>query len=211
VRYPSKPGPAGNSRVPSVGCGRHLSGASPFWFSAGGLGFNVSPRNRAKGFEKGLTPPPLECTDEFTASQDFLLKSTPLESGHFRIEVRHMTNQFTTQGIFGCLPGAVIGTFLNDFLHMDKVVPFPSSGCRRWRLNPSGKCSQERRLTRGTVTSTMRRAAHPSGCARCGAGAGCSAIKTISSSVFYSQVGVVRARCHSVDYGPFIKSQRACT
>jgi len=27
------------------------------------------------------------------------------------------------------------------------------------------------------VTSTMRRAAHPSGCARCGAGAGCSAIK----------------------------------
>ena len=28
---------------------------------------------------------------------------------------------------------------------------------RRWRSNPSGKCSQER-LTRGTVTSTMRRA-----------------------------------------------------
>jgi len=48
--------------------------------------------------------------------------------------------------------------------------------CRRWRSNPSGKCSQER-LTRGTVTSTKRRAAHPSGCARCGAGAGCSAIK----------------------------------
>ena len=33
---------------------------------------------------------------------------------------------------------------------------------RRWRSNPSGKCSQERQ-TRGTVTSTMRRAAHPSG------------------------------------------------
>jgi len=48
--------------------------------------------------------------------------------------------------------------------------------CRRWRSNPSGKCSQER-LPRGTVTSTMRKAAHPSGCARCGAGAGCSAIK----------------------------------
>ena len=46
---------------------------------------------------------------------------------------------------------------------------------RRWRSNPPGKCSQER-LTRGTVTRTMRRAAHPSGCARCGAGAGCSAI-----------------------------------
>jgi len=39
----------------------------------------------------------------------------------------------------------------------------------RRRSNPSGKSSQER-LTQGTVTSTMRRAAHPSGCARCGAG-----------------------------------------
>ena len=43
-----------------------------------------------------------------------------------------------------------------------------------WRSNPSRKCSQER-LTRGIVTSTMRRAGHPSGCARCGAGADCSA------------------------------------
>ena len=50
------------------------------------------------------------------------------------------------------------------------------AACRRWRSNPSGKCSQER-LARGTVTSTMRRAAYPSGCERCGAGAGCSAIK----------------------------------
>ena len=48
--------------------------------------------------------------------------------------------------------------------------------CKRWRSNPSGKCSQER-LARGTVASTMRRAAHPSGSARCGAGAGCSAMK----------------------------------
>ena len=32
-------------------------------------------------------------------------------------------------------------------------------------------------MTRGTVTSTMRRVAHPSGCATCGAGAGCLAIK----------------------------------
>jgi hypothetical protein len=38
------------------------------------------------------------------------------------------------------------------------------------------KCPQER-LTRGTVTSTMRRAARPSGCARCGAGAGCLVIQ----------------------------------
>ena len=44
-----------------------------------------------------------------------------------------------------------------------------------WWLNPSRKCSQER-LTRGTVSSTMRRAAHPSICARCGAGAGFAAI-----------------------------------
>ena len=33
--------------------------------------------------------------------------------------------------------------------------------CRGWRSNPSEKCSQER-LTRGTVTSTMCRTAHPS-------------------------------------------------
>ena len=33
----------------------------------------------------------------------------------------------------------------------------------RWRSNASGKYSQER-LTRGTVTSIMRRAARPSGC-----------------------------------------------
>ena len=46
----------------------------------------------------------------------------------------------------------------------------------RWRSNPFGKFSQEQ-LTRGTGTSTMRRAAHPSGCARCGAGAVCSAMK----------------------------------
>jgi len=46
----------------------------------------------------------------------------------------------------------------------------------------SGKCSHER-LTRGTVTSTMRRAAHLSVCARCGAGAGCSAIKYQSLSL----------------------------
>ena len=46
----------------------------------------------------------------------------------------------------------------------------------RWRSNPYGKCSQER-LTRGTITSTMHRAAHPSGCARCGAGASCSVLR----------------------------------
>ena len=34
-------------------------------------------------------------------------------------------------------------------------------GCRRWGSNPSGTCSQER-MTHDTVTSTTRRAAHPS-------------------------------------------------
>ena len=38
--------------------------------------------------------------------------------------------------------------------------------CRRWRSNPFGKFSQER-LSRGTVTSTMRRAARPAGRAVC--------------------------------------------
>jgi hypothetical protein len=47
---------------------------------------------------------------------------------------------------------------------------------RWWRSNPSGKCSRDR-LTRGTATSTLCGAAHSSGCARCGAGAGCSAMK----------------------------------
>ena len=46
-------------------------------------------------------------------------------------------------------------------------------------------------LTNGKVTSTMRRAAHPSGCTRCGAGAGRSAIRYQSlwgalGEVFYS-------------------------
>ena len=37
-------------------------------------------------------------------------------------------------------------------------------------------------MTRDTVTSTMRRAAHPFECARCDAGAGCSAMKYQSLS-----------------------------
>jgi hypothetical protein len=54
-----------------------------------------------------------------------------------------------------------------------RLLPEGELTRRRWRSNPSGKCSQER-LTRG---STVRRAAHPSGRARCGAGAGCPAIR----------------------------------
>jgi len=64
--------------------------------------------------------------------------------------------------------------------HLFRVSSSLFETCMRWRSNPSGKCSCKR-LTRGTVTSTMRRAAHPSECARCGAGAGCSAIKYQSS------------------------------
>jgi hypothetical protein len=52
---------------------------------------------------------------------------------------------------------------------------------RRPRSKSTGKCSNER-LTRATAISTMRRAARPSGRARCGAGAGCSAIKHQSLS-----------------------------
>ena len=48
--------------------------------------------------------------------------------------------------------------------------------CRRWRSNPSGKREQVR-LPWGIVTSTMGRTANPSGCARCGAGAGCPTVK----------------------------------
>ena len=40
-----------------------------------------------------------------------------------------------------------------------------------------GRIHQENARKSGTVTSTMRRAAHASECARCGAGAGCSAIQ----------------------------------
>ena len=64
-----------------------------------------------------------------------------------------------------------------------------------------GKCSQER-LTRGTVTSTTRRAAHVSGCARCGAGAGCSAInyKSHCSAIHYkSQASQTRRRSANAD------------
>ena len=62
--------------------------------------------------------------------------------------------------------------------------------CTRWTTgpgsNPSGKFSQEW-LTRVTVTYTMRRAAHSSGCARCGAIAGSSAIKYQSLSDWSGQ------------------------
>ena len=53
--------------------------------------------------------------------------------------------------------------------------------------------------TRGTVTSTMRRAAHPFGCARCGAGAGCSVIvykSLCGGQVTFDETVVV----HRVDY-----------
>ena len=56
-------------------------------------------------------------------------------------------------------------------------------------MNPSQKCSQER-LARGTVTSAMCRAAHPSGCARCGAGAGCSSklYARLQGHLFYEKL-----------------------
>ena len=57
-------------------------------------------------------------------------------------------------------------TVLGKDINFAKVTKVDATTCRRCRLNLSGKCLQER-LTRGTVTSTMRRAAHPHECARC--------------------------------------------
>ena len=77
---------------------------------------------------------------------------------------------------------------------------------RRWRSNPSGKCSQDQ-PARGAVTSTMRRAVLPSGGARCGAGADCSAMKYQSLRLRYllsasgsggSGVGVLPNVCCSL-------------
>ena len=57
--------------------------------------------------------------------------------------------------------------------------------CWRWRSNPS-----ENTRPNGTVISTIRKAAHASGCARCGAGAGFSAIQYQYLSQVYSVPGV---------------------
>ena len=59
-----------------------------------------------------------------------------------------------------------------DGAYPQLLIPRSKHRCRRWRSNPSGKFPQER-LTRGTVTRTIR----PAGRARRGAGAGCSAMK----------------------------------
>jgi len=72
----------------------------------------------------------------------------------------------------------VLGVWFRNWgdTSLDARRPVSIAACMQGFGVCSGKCSQER-LTRGTVTSTMRRAAHPAGSARCGAGAGCSAIK----------------------------------
>jgi hypothetical protein len=47
----------------------------------------------------------------------------------------------------------------------------------RWTVDEAGSdLFLQERLTRGTVTSTMRMATHSSERARCGAGAGCATI-----------------------------------
>ena len=58
---------------------------------------------------------------------------------------------------------------------------------RKGGCTPCVTCSPKR-LTQGTVTSTMHRAAHPSGCARFGAGAGCSTIRYQSLCVTRANV-----------------------
>ena len=77
---------------------------------------------------------------------------------------------------------------------------------RRWRSNQSGKCSQAR-LTRGTVTSTVRRAAHPSGGARCGAGTSCSAMKYRSLAAGAGAWTARRRACRVLRIDHFSKSQ----
>ena len=93
------------------------------------------------------------------------------------------------RGVLACLPSLDASSLQSDVMRSRKILSslLNASGMRqlkgggfsvytcwrrRWRSNPSEKSPQEQ-LTRGTVTSTMRRAA---GCKRCGAGAGCSAM-----------------------------------
>ena len=61
---------------------------------------------------------------------------------------------------------------LRRSLGVGQLARYPCNGI----VDCFGNCSQKRR-TRSTVTSTIRSAAHLAGCARCGAGAGCSVIK----------------------------------
>jgi hypothetical protein len=87
-------------------------------------------------------------------------------------KVRYLLRSNLPMSLRYCLPqGQII-----DVRVFRASDPIEVRWCMRWRSNSSGKCSRER-LTRGAVTSTMRRTAHPYGCARCGAGAACSATK----------------------------------
>ena len=63
---------------------------------------------------------------------------------------------------------------LSDELDYSQPFPVTMYGELEPSLFQDSFCSEER-LTRGTVTTAMRRAAHSFEYARCGAGAGCSA------------------------------------
>ena len=97
-------------------------------------------------------------------------------------EFGHRTHQFVQHLHDWVFPRRVSAVTVQGYfvqIRRDTVSSgrvFVPTRCRRCRSNAREKVSHAR-LTRGTVTSTMRRSAQPSGCARCGAGAGCSEIK----------------------------------
>ena len=80
---------------------------------------------------------------------------------------------------YASVPGDQIDPLLKAILHTKLST-----------IESIRKIPQER-LARSTVTSTMRRAAHPSRCARCGAGAGCS---SITHQSLWAGTGVGEAR-----------------
>ena len=90
---------------------------------------------------------------------------------HLGVELNH---HHVTKSLRGDLVADAETRF--EFRPAPVLVVRGSRDGRRRRSNLSGKCWQEL-LTQGTVTSTMRKAEHLAGCARRGAGAGCSAIK----------------------------------
>ena len=81
-------------------------------------------------------------------------------------------------------------------------LPPPRDRRRRWRSNPSGKCSYER-PTRGTVCGTMR--------SMCGADAGCVAIHYQSLEIASSPGPTPMQRPHATNLGGFDRMKRSCS
>ena len=150
----------------------------------------------------------------------------------FRIEVlgsQFRVSEFHTQNASSASPGStdyiqgdMQGVYIQGDMHgeVDRVAtatPSLSGGDRepeRTKSASPNRLVQERGLGPARVrcgaclrSSTMRRAAHPSGCARCGAGAGWSAIKYQSlgrrlggERFWVPGVRVLNPVKHSVDF-----------